>query len=312
MAEVWDLRWRPPFFSTDFFFSYGFPDDDCDQDCLVAEAVASGMYDLIIGVSFRYGGAISAAATDNPDVNFGVVDVAYDPILPNVEQFTWAEDESGFLAGVVAGEVAKSLGLTVLGGVGGIAIPPVKKFINGFAVGAQDVCPECPIYEVYSNSFGSLEEGEAHADLFLENGVQIAFCAGGYTGSMACKKLAENGVYVIGVDTDEFYTTFESGDAVGSEFLLTSALKSTARAVTFAVQCFLFNFDDCAGKNNLLNAGNGGIGTAPCHEACEVYDEDIQAKVADLYQALADQAISTGVDPMGELIVSDIVELSSP
>lgn len=185
----------------------------------------------------------------------------------------------------------------------------MKKFINGFAVGARDVCPQCPILEVYSETFSSQEEGEEKADMLLAAGVEIAFCAGGFTGSSACKKLAENGVFVIGVDVDEYYTTFEGGSAAGSELLLTSALKSTSRAVQFAIQCFLFNFDDCVGKNNLLDASNGGIQLAPCHEACEVYTEETQIKVEDLYEALADEAISTGIAPSGDIIESSVTVL---
>ena len=45
------------------------------------------------------------AAIANPDIDFGVIDIAYDPPLDNVEAFVWREDQSGFLAGVVAGDV---------------------------------------------------------------------------------------------------------------------------------------------------------------------------------------------------------------
>ena len=96
--------------------------------------------------------------------------------------------------------------------------------------------------------------------------------------------MAESGVYVIGVDVDEYETTFEGGAADGSEFLLTSMLKSTSKAVQFAIQCFLFRFEDCAGRTNLLSAANRGIDLAVCHEACDVFNGVIQRKVADLFR----------------------------
>jgi len=216
----------------------------------------------------------------------------------------------GFLSGVVAAEVAKEIGETVIGAVGGPPIPPVRKFINGFSVGVQDVCPECTLFEVFSESFGSLEEGFAHADTLLEAGVKVAACGGGFTGSMACKRLAENGVYVIGVDVDEYVTTFENGEASGSAFILTSALKSTSTAVQQAIECFLFNFEECVGKNNLLDASNNGIAFADCHETCDVYTEETRNLVDDLFRALADDAISTGVDMDGNLIESSVEVLS--
>lgn len=280
--------------------------DDCSNACIVEQAVAAG-HDLIIAVAFQYGGAIQEAAVANPDMSFGIIDFAVPE--PNVESFTWREDQMGFLSGVVAGEVAKELGITKIGAVGGPPIPPVRKFISGYVVGLRDVCPECEIFEVFSNSFGNLTEGESHADMLLEQGVGIAACGGGFTGSMACKKLAANGVYVIGVDVDEYFTTFEGGAAEGSAFLLTSALKSTSKAVQFAIECFLFNFEDCVGKNNLLDASNGGIEMGPCNEACDVYDDEIRNQVDDLYAALGDFAISTGVDSLGNIIEQSVTIL---
>ena len=279
---------------------------DCSNACVVEQAVAAG-HDLIIGVAFGYGAPIQAAAAANPDMAFGIID--FQVPEPNVESFTWREDQMGFLSGVVAGEVAKNLGITKIGAVGGPPIPPVKKFISGYVVGLRDTCPECEIFEVFSQSFGDAAEGESHADLLLEQGVGIAACGGGFTGSMACKKLAANGVYVIGVDVDEYYTTFEAGAAEGSAFLLTSALKSTSKAVQFAIECFLFNFQDCVGKNNLLDASNGGIEMGPCNEACDVYDEVIKVQVDDLYVALGDLAISTNVDALGNIIQQNVTVL---
>jgi basic membrane lipoprotein Med (substrate-binding protein (PBP1-ABC) superfamily) len=289
----------------------GGTDESCDQACVVDKAIADGN-ELIIGVSFAYTGAIADAAAANPDLDFGVVDVSYNPPIENVEAFVWKEDQSGFLAGIVAGEVARESGRFTLGAVGGLPIPPVLRFINGFIVGARDACPQCTIYEVYSTSWSDIEQAHAHANLFLENGVGIAFCAGGFTGSQACLKMAQNGVYVIGVDVDEYYSTYGAGTVEGVENLLTSAQKSTARAIQYSIQCFLFRFEDCAGRTNTLDASNNGIVLSPCHESCELYGPTTQAKVADLYQALKDDAISTGVDPdTGLLMIGETVDLTA-
>ena len=103
----------------------GGTDESCRHDCLVQKAV-NGMFDLIVAVSYNYNGAIKAAAEANPEMNFGIIDSAYSPTIPNVEVFIWKEDQAGFLAGVVAAEVALELGKLTLGAVGGIPIPPVR------------------------------------------------------------------------------------------------------------------------------------------------------------------------------------------
>jgi len=289
----------------------GGTDEVCQYECVVQNAIDAGC-DLIIGVSFQYTSAVADASAANPDVDFGVIDISYDPPLDNVEAFVWREDQSGFLAGVVAGEVAIEQGTYNLGVVGGIPIPPVKRFVNGFIVGARDACPQCTIYELYANSFGSQEEGFELAQRLLDAGVDIAFCAGGRTGSSACTKMAQNDVFVIGVDVDEYFSTFGGGSVDGADKILTSAKKSTSRAVQFAIQCFLFRFEDCAGRTNVLDASNNGIELAPCHEACEYYAEGTEKKVQDLYNALGDRALQTGVDPYsGDLMEGDLVDLTS-
>ena len=45
------------------------------------------------------------------------------------------------------------------------------------------------------------------------------------TGSGGVKAAAEAGVWGIGVDQDEYFTTFSGGSAPGSEFLASSAIK---------------------------------------------------------------------------------------
>jgi len=281
----------------------------CSNECAVSNALAGG-HDLIIGVGFGNVFPIQAAAIANPDINFGIIDFSFYPPIPNVEAFSWREDQMGYLSGVVAGEVAKDIGKYAVGAVGGPPIPPVLKFINGFVVGLRTVCPQCSIFEVFSDSFVSLEEGEGYADLMLSLDVAVAACGGGFTGSMACRKLAANGVYVIGVDVDEYFTTFEGGNAEGAENILTSALKSTGSAVQFAIECYLYNFSECVGKDNLLTAANGGIEMAGCNEACDVYDERIQTQVDDLFKALADGAVETGVDAVGNIIETSVTILS--
>ena len=51
---------------------------------MVDKAIADGN-ELIIGVSFAYTGAIADASAANPDLDFGVVDVSYNPPIENVE-----------------------------------------------------------------------------------------------------------------------------------------------------------------------------------------------------------------------------------
>jgi len=146
----------------------------------------------------------------------------------------------------------------------------------------------------------------------IDRGVEIAFCAGGFTGTSACKKMAANEIYVIGVDVDEYLSSWGAGAVEGSEYVLTSALKNVDVAAARAIECFLFEFEQCTGRTSFLEAANGGIGLAPCHEACSVFTDLIQVRIRDIFVALADGALSTGIDGIsGDRLIGAVNDLSS-
>jgi basic membrane protein A and related proteins len=91
--------------------------------------------DLIVTVGFLLGDATETAAQQNPDQYFTIVDFAYDPGYDNVLGLVFATDEAAFLAGFVAAGVTQT---GYVGTFGGIQIPPVTIFMDGFAMGVQE------------------------------------------------------------------------------------------------------------------------------------------------------------------------------
>ena len=89
--------------------------------------------DLIVTVGFLLGDATAAAAEGNPDQKFTIVDFAYDPTFPNVVGQVFNTQEAAFLAGYASAGVSQT---GKLGTFGGIPIPPVTVFMDGFALGA--------------------------------------------------------------------------------------------------------------------------------------------------------------------------------
>jgi basic membrane lipoprotein Med (substrate-binding protein (PBP1-ABC) superfamily) len=73
-----------------------------------------------------------------PHVQFAIVDFAYDPPLMNIVGLTFAEDQSGFLAGALAGLMTQTRSV---GMVAGVEIPPVIRFRKGYEAGVKYVCP---------------------------------------------------------------------------------------------------------------------------------------------------------------------------
>jgi len=233
-----------------------------------------------------------AAAEANPDVDFIGVD-QFQPEFPaNYIGVQFREDQGGYMAGVLAASLSES---GVVGVVGGREdVPPVVRFVNAYEQGALSVNPDIQVLSVYNESFTAPDKGASDAAQFIGEGADVIFGAGGQTGSGAIAAATEEGVWGIGVDQDEYFTTFNSGEAPGSEFLATSAVKRVDLAVFRNIVASMT--DEFEGDLYTLEAANDGITYAPFHDA-ELPEEAIQA-LEDTRAGLADGDIDTGVDPV--------------
>jgi basic membrane protein A len=246
---------------------------------------ATQKYDLIIGVGFLMGDAIKASAAKYPDLNFAIVDFAYDPTIPNVKGLVFNEDEAAFLVGALAAQLSES---GKIGVVGGIEIPPVQKFVLGYEAGAKYINPDIEVVKVYVPSFTDPAQGSEAAKNQISEGADVIFGAGGQTGSGAIQSAAEQGVFVIGVDQDEYNTTFKKGPAPK---LASSALKRVDNAVFEVIKELVDGKFE--GGLYIGTAANGGVDYAPFHDA-KISDE-IKAKLDEIKAGLADGSIKTNV-----------------
>jgi basic membrane protein A len=94
---------------------------------------------LCIAVGFSYGDSLANVATSNPDTKWAIVDWSYDYEIPNARGLRFNEKQAGYLAGVLAGDMTSS---NVVGAVGGMEIPPVVAFLEGYRNGAQCTNPD--------------------------------------------------------------------------------------------------------------------------------------------------------------------------
>lgn len=277
---------------------------DYDQNI---ETLVNEDYDVVVTVGFLIADATFAAAEENPDIAFIGVDQSFtgERALPNLVGIQFREDQGGFLVGALAGMMTES---DTVGFVGGVDVPAVKKFRNGYLHGLQYTNPDAELLSVYVPSFTDPAQGASAAEQFIGDGADIIFGAGGPTGSGAIKAAAEQDVYVIGVDQDEYYTTFGGGDTPGADQLLTSAIKRVDVGVYNQIEMVVKDTFEGEG-DYILNVFNDGVGYADFHETEDEVPEEVKERMEEIREMLAEDELQTGVDPLsGEVIEDEIPE----
>jgi basic membrane protein A len=88
--------------------------------------------DIIIGVGFALGDAITKVSAANPDLNFALVDSGSEST--NVKPLLFETAEAAFLAGYAAADISTT---KTIGTYGGLPFPSVTDFMTGYYYGAM-------------------------------------------------------------------------------------------------------------------------------------------------------------------------------
>jgi basic membrane protein A and related proteins len=265
-----------------------------------------GGADIVITVGFLLADATTLAAEENPGVYFIGVDQFLVDGPTNFVGVQFREDQAGFLVGALAALVSAENGFDTVAGVYGVEIPPVVKFRNGYEQGVRYINPDLTILGTYIDSFVAPDRGAQVAEQFIGEGAGVIFGAGGPTGSGGIRAAAQAGVYVIGVDQDEYFTTFGGGETEGAEFLITSALKRVDVGVYTLIAALVNGEMDAfpGGSNFVLEIANDGIDIGPKHDS-DVPDE-IYEQVTEIREMLGSGELETGVDPVSGALLSEM------
>jgi basic membrane protein A len=193
-------------------------------------SLARGQYDLIVAVGFDQANAVGAVAKKFPDEKFAIVDVDQRDIPgkpKNVRGLLFREQQVGYLAGYLAGLVAKQgVGYAkprmVISTVGGQKQPPVDRFIAGYQAGAKKAVPGIKTLNAYSQDWVDQAKCKELALNQIAAGSQVVFAVAGGCGLGAIDAAKEKRVWAVGVDADQAY--------LGAQ-VLTSATKGVDEAV---------------------------------------------------------------------------------
>ena len=237
---------------------------------------ARGGYDLVIGVGFLMGDALSSVATQFPDTKFAIVDFPWAALKDkpaNARGLVFAEQEAGYLVGVAAATVANGGSVST---VGGQAVPAVVAFLAGYNAGVKATNPSMSVLQGYSQDFVDQAKCKELALTQIARGSKAVFAAAGGCGLGALQAAKERGVWGIGVDNDQSFL---------GPHILTSATKKVDVAVFDTIEAVTKDSFE-GGGDTLYDVTNGGVGygtvsaDAPDRDALISTLDDVSKQIA--------------------------------
>ncbi len=242
---------------------------------------AADIADVVVGVGFMMQDALKKVAPEYPNTKFIFVDGVVD--APNVLSYTFKEQEGAFLVGYLAAAMTKT---GKVGYVGGIPIPPVKRYEFGYRAGvkAYNVWKNknVEVLTGYVNSFSDAEKGKSMTETQFGEGADIVFAAAGLSGLGTIKAAQEKGVgsgyFAIGVDQDQDY--------LAPGCVLASAMKRVDNAVYYGIEAAVKG--TFKGEHKVIGMKEKGIGISPMTYTKQFVPKEvlheldvIKAKIAD-------------------------------
>ncbi|WP_339285296.1 BMP family ABC transporter substrate-binding protein [Paenibacillus sp. FSL R5-0486] len=251
-------------------FDYREPGDNAEA---AFEEFAQTKFDLVIGLSDAVQADMEKVAAKYPDQQFLMIDSQSE--LPNIASISFRAEEGSYLAGVIAAMASTE---DHVGFLGGIEIPVLRNFEQGFKQGVLAVKPNATVDVVYAGDFGNAELGEQLAtEMIQEKGADVIYVAAGLTGVGALTEIQKLGKYAIGVDTDQFFLAEKS--------ILTSMLKNVDVSIYNAVNTFVQNNHTFPQKEIVEGLAENAVGLTDLHnitlsdEQQQTF-EDLKAKIS--------------------------------
>jgi len=243
---------------------------------------------ITVTVGFLLGDATKAAAEANAGLNYAIVDYAYDPPVANARGLVFATDQPSFMAGYLSAAMSTT---GIVGTYGGVNIPPVTIFMEGFRKGVEYYNTQKGASVkllgwdgtdgTFAGNFESLDDGKNIAKSQADEGADIIFPVAGPVGLGSAQYALESGgkVKIIGVDVD---MSVSNPDA--AEVYIASVLKKIDAAVFAAIK------DVVEGSgvtdNYVGTLANGGVGVA-----FTAVPDDLKAEVEAIGAGIADGSI---------------------
>ena len=261
--------------------------------------------DLIVAVGFLMADAVTAAAKANPNIKFAIIDqdgLDHGPkgdqypgaSIANLKGLQFNTAQSAFQAGYLAAGYSKSGKVATYGGIN---IPPVTIFMDGFWEGVNAFnkankkkvrvlgWDETKKNGTFAGSFTDVGKGQQITKNFEQQGADVIFpVAGGVGAGSAKQALASKKSKIIWVDSDA-----KTAAPQFMPVILTSVVKGVDTAVTATVK------EVVEGKYSSTHyvgtLANRGTFIAPLYGMAKKVPANLQGQVSSLKSRITSGAI---------------------
>ncbi|MBW4704786.1 MULTISPECIES: BMP family protein [unclassified Micromonospora] len=246
--------------------------------------------DFILAVGGLMQDATKKIAAANPNQQFGIVDA--NPATANVYPMQFDTAQAAFQAGYLAAGMTKS---GKVGTYGGLPIPPVTIFMDGFADGVAHYnktksknvqvlgWDKATQKGSFTNDFAKQDEGKKVSDALVAQGADIVMpvAGGAGLGTTSAAKASGGKYSVVWVDVDGCESTPDCAA------LLTTVVKNIPDAVKDAVLKAAGGEKLAATPGFVGNLANNGVSIAPYHDFDSKVPADLKAEVEKLKADIA-------------------------
>lgn len=271
------------------------------------DALATEGYNVIITVGSPMSDATASKAKQYPNIKFAIIDHAYTPTqgsqscagsvidcysdggLTKVTSLMFAEDQLGFLAGVLAGGMSKS---GFVCSVSSLKTPASDRYVISFRAGAvwqagediQGMNNYINLQTTDTNIPNVIDstDGKETAQNLINAGCDVVL---GVAANGALLAAQENNLMAIGVDVDQYYTYPE---------VQATLISSAQKNVDVAVYNYLKTIADGSVTAGISTGTlqNGGVGLAPFHDWDSQISADLKAQIQQAIDGIKNGSIT--------------------
>lgn len=239
-------------------------------------------YDLVMINDDRNQEDVVAAAADFPDTQYIIVNSM--TTSDNVEAIFFADQDQGFIAGVIAALITQTKKVAF---VGGLEFIPIINGARGFEQGVAYIDPSIEVQVVYTGDFVDSVKAKNQALALIEQGYDVLAPNADAASQGVVEAAEEKGALVI--------PNGEGMETFGPNAVVVSVNKDTYVGYFNTYERFLAGTIKTDGSK-VYGVGQGFISFGEWRDPTGVVTDEVKARVEEAMNALASGKVVINLD----------------